>query len=131
MLRLATKLLLTALVFIAILPHIQGIAFHGTFLQAITMAIVFGIILWLVDALAVALSAVAAISTLGLALLWILPLWILGFWLLPAVALKVVSDLMPSYLTIVGWMPAILGGLIMLCIGMLTSEQVWHRPVHN
>ncbi|HEY9793928.1 MAG TPA: hypothetical protein V6D22_26265 [Candidatus Obscuribacterales bacterium] len=125
MLRLLARLLLSALVFIAVLPHVPGIAFHGTFFQALMLAIMFALILWLVDMVAIALSAVAAIGTLGLALLWLIPFWILGFWLLPAVALKVVSDLMPSYLTISGWLPAIFGGLIMMFIGMVTSGHVW------
>lgn len=127
MLRLVVRLVLTALAFTTILPHIGGISFHGTFFQALMMAILFSLILWFVDIIAVALSAAAAIGTLGLALLWLIPFWILGFWLLPAVALKVVSDLMPSYLTIAGWMPAVLGGLVMLIIGMVTSGSIWRH----
>jgi hypothetical protein len=126
MMRLMTRLLLTALAFIAILPHIHGISFHGTFFQALILAILFSLILWVVDFVAVALSAAAAIGTFGVALLWLIPLWILGFWLLPAVALKVVSDVTP-YLSIVGWLPAVLGGLVMLMIGMVTSSNVWRQ----
>jgi hypothetical protein len=125
--RVVVRLLLSAFVFIAVLPHIPGISFHGTFFQALMMALLFALILWLVDIVAIAVSAVAAIGTMGVALLWLIPFWILGFWLLPAVALKVVSDLMPSYLTIDGWLPAIFGGLIMLFIGMVTSGHIWRN----
>jgi uncharacterized membrane protein YvlD (DUF360 family) len=115
------KLVLTALAFTSILPFIHGISFHGNFVSALALAVLFGIMLWLVDLVAVALSAFFTISSLGLALLWLIPLWIFGFWILPAVALKLVSDLMPGYLSIAGWTPAILGGLVMLLIGVLTS----------
>lgn len=120
--KLILKLVLTALAFTSILPWIHGISFHGNFVNALIMALFFGIMLWLVDLAAVALSAFLTISSLGLALLWLIPLWILGFWILPAVALKMVADFAPTYLTITGWGPAILGGLVMLFIGMLTNE---------
>ena len=126
MLRLIARLVLTAIAFISVLPHIPGISFHGTIFQAFMLAILFSIILWIVDALAVVLSAAITITTLGMALLWLVPFWILGFWLLPAVALKVVSDL-SSNLTIYGWTPAIIGGLFMLVIGVITSGWVWRR----
>jgi hypothetical protein len=64
-----------------------------------------------------------AVGTWGAALLWLIPLWVLGFWLLPAVALKVVSDIAPTYLTVHGWIPAILGGLIMLFISLITASS--------
>lgn len=120
--RLIARLLLSALAFTAILPMINGIDFHGNFGAALVLAIVFGLMLWIVDLIAIAISAVAAVGTLGAALLWLIPLWILGFWLLPAVALKMVSDVMPNTLTIQGWAPAVLGGLVMLGISMLTTK---------
>lgn len=125
--RLIARLLLSAVAFTSILPMIHGIDFHGNFVQALILAIVFGLMLWVVDIIAVAVSAVAAVGTLGAALLLLIPLWILGFWLLPAVALKLVSDIMPNYLSIQGWAPAIVGGLVMLGISMLTSRSVPKR----
>jgi hypothetical protein len=120
--KLLIKLLLSALTFIALLPLIPGIDFHGNFLIAILVSILFGIMLWVVDLVAVALSAVLAISTLGIALIWLIPLWLLGFWFLPAVALKVLADMLPQYLTVTGWMPAILGGLLISLVGVVTTE---------
>jgi uncharacterized membrane protein YvlD (DUF360 family) len=127
LMRLIIRLVLSAAAFVFILPLIHGIDFHGNFGQALLLSIVFGIMLWLVDLIAVAFSAVATISSLGLALLWLIPLWLLGFWVLPAVALKVVSDLMPGSLTITGWWPAVFGGLVMLFIGMVTSGSAWKK----
>jgi len=119
--RLIARLLLSALAFTTILPMIHGIDFHGNFGQALLLAVVFGLMLWVVDLIAIGVSAVLTISSFGLALLWLVPLWILGFWILPAIALKVVSDMMPGYITVNGWVPAILGGLVMLVIGMVTN----------
>lgn len=124
MIRWLLRLLLTALVFAFVLPLINGITFHGGTFAALGVALVFGIMLWVVDVIAIMLTAALAVGTLGLALLWLIPIWILGFWLLPAFALKLVAHFMPSYFTVVGWGPAILGGLVLLVVGMLTS-RIW------
>lgn len=128
MMRLLLKILITALAFVYLLPMIPGISFHGGFVSAIGLAIVFGIMLWVVELIAMAISAVWAVGTLGVALLWIIPFWILGFWILPAVALMLVAAMMPGYLSVTGWMPAILAGLVMLAIGLLTSKSLWRTP---
>jgi len=120
--RIILKLILTAAVFAFILPMVPGIDFHGNFLAAILLAVFFGIMLWVVDLLAVFLSTMLTITSLGLALLWLIPLWILGFWLLPAVALKLVADFFPNYFTVSSWTAAILGSLVMLVVGIVTSS---------
>lgn len=125
--RMIIRILLTAAAFTFVLPMIHGIDFHGNFGAALVLALAFAVMLWLVDLAAVALSAVLTIGTLGAALLWLIPVWILGSWLLPAVALRLLSDVMPSYLTVTGWMPAIFGGLVMLVIGILTSGATKRR----
>lgn len=119
--RLIVRLILTALVFVWVLPLFGGVDFHGNFFTALLLSILFGLMLWVVDALAIMLSAIIAVGTWGFALLWLIPLWIFGFWLLPAVALKAVSDFLPGYLTIHGWMPAIVGGLLLMLISIVTS----------
>jgi hypothetical protein len=120
--KIILKLLLTAAAFLWILPLIPGIKFHGGLLAALILALFFAIMLWVVDLVALAISALLAIGSLGLALIWLIPLWLFGFWLLPAVALKVVADVWPTNLIVVGWLPAILGGLVMLLIGIFTSN---------
>ena len=124
MFKLFLRLVLNALAFLLIFPHIPGITFQGTLFQALMLAVLFTIVLWVVDLAAIAISAVFTVSTLGLALLWLIPAWILGFWLLPAVALKLVSDIAPSYLSVSGWTPAVLGGLVLLIVGLVTSASV-------
>jgi hypothetical protein len=45
---------------------------------------------------------------------------------LPAIALKLVADFMPTHLTVNGWMPAALGGLVMLVASALTGRvKIW------
>jgi hypothetical protein len=83
---------------------------------------------WIVEFAAIALSAILTIGTLGMALIVLVPAWLFGFWLLPAVVLRLVADFMPATLTFSGWMPAIGGGLIMLCIGIVTSGDV-HKKI--
>lgn len=115
------RVTLIALAFYFIFPMIPGIDVHGGFVHVFIGAIMFGIFGWLVEVCAVALSAVLTVTTLGMALLVLIPLWLLGFWLLPAVALKLMAEIMPHTLTINGWIPAIEGGLLMLLIGVLTG----------
>ena len=121
MVRFLMKLMATALAFSFVLPMINGIEFHGTFVHALLLALFFSIMLWGVELLAMGLAAVWTITTFGAALLFLIPLWILGFWILPAVALTLVSDLMPQYLTVSGFWPAVWGGLVILVIGMITG----------
>lgn len=123
MIKFLIRLLLTAFTFLYVLPHVPGIRFHGGLGIAVVAAIAFGILGWLVDAAAVILSAVWAISTLGLALLVLIPLWLVGYFVLPAVTLRVLADVMPQHLNIAGWIPALEGGLIMLLLGVLTSGK--------
>ncbi len=120
--RLLIGLALKALAFMFILPMVPGISMHGQFVAALGLAIFFSIMQWVVELLAMALSAALTISTMGVALLLLIPMWVLGFWLLPAFALKLVSDFMPSYLAVAGWGPAVLGGLILFVISMVTSS---------
>jgi uncharacterized membrane protein YvlD (DUF360 family) len=121
MIRFFVRIALTALVFMFVLPLIKGIDFHGSFGVAMVAALAIGIIGWLIDLLVLLIGAALTIGTLGLALLVLIPLWLLGFWILPAIALKVLADFMPTYLTVRGWVPAIEGGLVLFLLGIITS----------
>lgn len=125
--RIVVRLILSAIAFTAILPMINGIDFHGNFLAALLLSIIFGIMLWAVEAIAVALAAVWTVGTFGIALLWIIPFWVLGFWVFPAFALKLTADIMPQYLTVSGFFPAVIAGLVMLGVGVLTSNIIWTK----
>ncbi len=127
MTRYFIRLVLIAAAFYFVLPMIPGAQFHGTFVIALLAGALFAFLGWLVETVAIAISAVLTIGTFGLALIVLVPAWILGFWLLPAVALKFVADFMPTTLGFAGWMPAIWGGLVMLLIGVVTSGDTHER----
>ncbi|MCA9813514.1 MAG: hypothetical protein H6677_15035 [Candidatus Obscuribacterales bacterium] len=121
--RFILRLVLLATAIDYILPMLDGISFHGNFIQAIGAGLFFSLLVWLVEWLAITVSALLAISTFGLAILFLIPVWLVGFWLLPAVCLKLLAGLIPHFLTINGWLPAIWGGLVMLVIGIVTGER--------
>jgi hypothetical protein len=121
------RLALIASTFYFIFPMIPGVQFHGNILQAFLAGALFAFMGWVVESLAIAITALFAIGTLGLGLLILIPAWILGFWLLPAVVLKITAEIMPATLTLNGWEPAIWGGLIMLVIGIITGGKVPQR----
>ncbi len=119
--RILLRVGLSALAIFFLFPMIDGISFNGNIVEAVGLAFFFTLLGWLVEVAALWLSGVLAIGTFGLALLFLIPLWIFGFWLLPAVALKLLANLMPMYLTVTGWLPAILGGLALLFIEFITG----------
>ena len=116
------RLLLTACAFQFILPMLPGFDWHGNFLHAIGAGQFFSILAWMVEFLAISISVVLTITSLGAARLFLIPLWFLGFFLLPAVVLKLTASLLPDYVMITGWSPAIWGGFVMLLIGAVTSD---------
>ncbi len=128
--RYLLRLLLIASAFYFLFPMIPGVEFHGNFIHALLAGALFAMVGWIIEVLAIAASTVVAIGTLGMALIVLIPVWLFGFWLLPAVALRLVADLMPSTLTFAGWIPAIGGGLIMLIIGIATSGDV-HKKIRK
>ncbi|MBN8659100.1 MAG: phage holin family protein [Candidatus Obscuribacter phosphatis] len=130
MVRSIIRLLLTASAFYFLLPMLPGVEFHGNFMHALAAGILFAFFGWLVEFLAIAISAMLTIGTWGMALLILVPAWLFGFWLLPAVTLKVLAGVMPATLSITGWLPAIGGGLIMMIIGVATSGDT-HKKMRR
>ena len=121
------RLVLIASTFYFIFPMIPGIQFHGDFGHALAAGALFAFLGWVVESIAVALSAIITIGTLGLALLVLVPLWLFGFWFIPALVLRWTAEFIPSVLSFTGWAPAIWGGLLMFCIGIVTSGDVKKR----
>ncbi len=118
LLRLSAK----ALAIYFLFPKIHHIVVHGDFFTALILALLFTIMLWVVEMVIVLVSTLITLYTLGLALLVLIPLWLVGFWLVPVIALKLVSDFFPEYIQITGWTPAIMGGLLMLLISLMTGS---------
>lgn len=116
------RLLLMACAFNFILPMLPGVEWHGNFLHAVGAGCFFSILLWLVELLAISLSVFLTITSLGMALIFLIPTWLIGFFIVPAIVLKLTASLVPEYLVITGWTPAIFGGFVMLLIGAVTSN---------
>ncbi len=127
MTRFLIRLLLIASAFYFVFPEIPGVTFHGTFVHAGVAALVFVIVAWLVEMLAIAISAMLAVGTLGLALVILIPAWLLGFWILPALGLKYLAVLMPETLSFTGWTSVLYASLPMLVIGVITSGDVHEK----
>ncbi|MDZ4837216.1 MAG: phage holin family protein [Candidatus Melainabacteria bacterium] len=121
------RLVLLALAFQFLLPMIPGIQVHGGFVTSLGLALMFSVLGWIVSWVAALITAFLAVGTLGLALLVLIPLWLVGFWLLPAYTLMLTSDVMPTYLQVAGWTPAIMGGLLTLVIGIVTDSDNFKR----
>ncbi len=129
--RLLIRLALSALAFTTIFPLIPGINFHGNFWIGMLMSLMFVILLWGIELLSMGIAAIWTIGSFGLALLWLIPLWIFGFWILPAGALMITAELMPQHLTIGGFIPAAIAGLVLLFIGICTSKNIWPDKKDN
>jgi hypothetical protein len=125
--RYIIRLVLIASAFYFIFPMISGIEFHGNFWHALGAGVLFAFLGWVVESLAIAITAILAVGTFGTGLLILIPAWLLGFWLLPALVLRWVANVMPGDLSFSGWLPAIWGGLVMLCIGIATSGNLKKR----
>ncbi len=129
MTRYLIRLVLTASAFYFVFPTIPGVQFHGTFLHALGVGILFAFLGWVLEAIAIALTAILTLGTFGMALFVLIPIWLLGFWLIPALVLRYVADMMPATLSFTGWGPAILGGILMLVIGIATSGAAKRKKV--
>lgn len=115
------RVLLLSLAFHFILPLIQGIEVGGGYTVSLGLALLFTVLGYAVTWIATTITALLTLGTFGMALLVLIPVWLLGFWIIPASALMLTAELMPAYLSISGWMPAIWGGLITLIIGIATD----------
>lgn len=121
MIRMAIRIALKALAFMYVLPMIPGVQFHGTFLQALILSVVFTVLLRVVEWFVLFFATMWTVATFGLALLVLIPLWIVCFWVFPAVSLMVVSSVWPEHLTIGGLVPLLEGSFVLLIVSMITG----------
>lgn len=117
MLSFALRVLLNAVVLMYILPELSGITFHGEFWpQAVVAGFLFVIVSYVVMWLLKAFTVV----TFGIGALYIL----LFFWMIPAMQLMLMAHWFPKYLTIDGWTPAIVGGIIFMVINIVSKNYI-------
>ena len=116
MIRFALRVVLSAFVLTYILPMIGGISFMGSFWPE---GIIYGVLLAVCGWLLGILVALFAIGTLGIGLIFL----VFGFWLLPALQLELLASLFPQHLTIETFGSAILAGLVLMVVNMLTHAH--------
>lgn len=121
--RFLIRLIVLGVTFDYVLPLVDGITFHGNFIQAAAAGLFFTCLAWIIEKIAVVLSAFLTITSFGLALLYLVPIWLIGFWVLPALCLSLSAAMMPGLITVNGWWPSFWGGLIMLVSGVVTAER--------
>ena len=110
---------INALLITYVFPKLKGFSFTGTFWPN---GVICALALEIAAAVISILVGVAVIVTLGLAAIPLAFFMIFGFWLVNAILLKVVAHYMPEHLTIAGWKPAIIAGLIMMVVGMILGD---------
>jgi len=114
MTKLALRVALTAFFFVYVLPLVPGAHFTGTFWPA---GIGYGFLLAGLTWLFSLALGIFAIGTLGLGLI----LMIFFFWLIPAVQLEMLAYFFPQNLAFDGFGSAVLAGLVLMGINMLTG----------
>ncbi|HEY9788340.1 MAG TPA: hypothetical protein V6D17_23325 [Candidatus Obscuribacterales bacterium] len=124
MLKFLLRIVLTAALFCFVFPEvIDGVTFHGEFWpQGIGYALAFAITAFIVNVLIVFGAAAFTVATLGLGLIVVWFARVFLFWLVPAIQLMVFAHYFPSHFQVTGWVPAILAGLLLMVVNILTNE---------
>ncbi|MBS1995937.1 MAG: hypothetical protein JSS86_06485 [Cyanobacteria bacterium SZAS LIN-2] len=115
MTKLALRVLLTAFFLVFVLPLVPGAHFTGGFWpEGVAYGVLMAAVTW---AFGIAI-AFFTIGTLGLGAI----LLIFGFWLIPAMQLQLLAYYFPQNLAFDSWGSAILAGLVMMVINILTGS---------
>lgn len=123
MTRLILRTITLGLAFAFVMPHIPGFKFHGQFLpDALIYALLFSVTALVVNTIAYIAVAVLGIVTLGLALVVIWPVRLLGWWILAAYQLMLLAKFFPQHLAVSGWQTALLAGLVVMVVNVLTNK---------
>ncbi len=123
MTRLILRTIVLALAFAFVLPRIPGFSFHGQFLpDALIYSLLFAVTAVLVNTAAYVVVGVTGLVTMGLALVVIWPVRLLGWWILAAYQMLLLAKFFPEHLAVTGWQPALLAGLVVLAVNVLTNK---------
>lgn len=110
---------INALLITYVFPKLSGFTFTGKFWPN---GVVYALVIEIAAVVISLLVSLVVLFTLGLAAIPLAFFMIFGFWLINAIYLKVVAHYMPEHLTIKGWTPAIIAGLIMMVVGMILGD---------
>lgn len=110
--------LLSAVLFSFVFPAVApGIQMHGSFFpEGIICGFLFAFAGW-------GLSLILGLFIFGTAGLGVIILWALQM-LIPALQLQLMATWFPSYITVVDWEAAIVGGLCIFAINWLLTNRV-------
>jgi uncharacterized membrane protein YvlD (DUF360 family) len=121
MIRFAIRTLLTAFVLVHIAPMIHGAHFTGSFWPD---GVVYGLLLAVVAHVLKLLVSAFTVGTAFIGLIVLIPAAIFGFWLVPAIELRVLAHYFPQHLSFSGWGSAILVGLVLLVVNIVSASSV-------
>lgn len=119
---LLIEVLLTGLFFWLLMPKIKGARFTGSALEAFLYAAVFQLVMLGVQYALFLGAMLVGVATLGIGLIIVAFGIIFFFWMLPAVGLQVMAWAFPRSFGFDTWTPAILSGLVLLLISMISGD---------
>ncbi len=113
------RLILITAAFHCIFPLIPGFHYRGSVLHSIPVGIIFTTLGSVVEVFFISLSQMLRMRIQKIYLL--IPAWFLGFGVLPAILLKCFTHSASPDISFSGWEPAIVGGILIFCIGIVTG----------
>lgn len=122
--RYLLRLVLITGIFYFIFPQIPGVHAQGSFTLAFLIGILLSLLGTFVEYAAIAFSCRLKKKTFRSALTLLIPSWIFGFGVLPVFSLLWLSFLIAPEFNFDGWMPAIMGGVLVLSVGVITGGCV-------
>ncbi len=123
------RLVLITLIFHCIFPLIPGFHYHGSVLHSIPVGVIFTTIGSGFEVFFISLSQTFRMRIQKIYLL--IPAWFLGFGLFPAILLKCFTQSASPDISFSGWEPAIVGGVLIFCIGIVTGCGDFNIDIRN
>lgn len=113
------RLVLITWIFHCIFPFIPGFHYRGSVLHSIPVGFMFATQGTIIEVFFLSLGQMLRMRIQKIYLL--IPAWFIGFGLIPAISLKCYTYSESPDISFLGWEPAIVGGLLILCIGIVTG----------
>ncbi len=129
--RYLLRLVLVTGIFYFIFPLVPGVHFEGSFSQALLIGILLSLLGTFIEYSAIAFSARMKNKTFRTAFTLLVPAWIFGFGLLPVFTLMCLDFLLSPEFNIEGLLPAIMGGVLVFAVGVITGGCVHVQITKN
>lgn len=119
LLQFAITIAVNAFLITYLFPKLKGFSFTGSYWpQGILYAVGIEVTSLVLGFIAMAV----VIATFGVAAIPLAFFLMFGFWLLNAIYLKVLAHYLPDHMSIDGWSPAIIAGLIMMAVSLILGD---------